>query len=276
MENFKSLPFTRPTIIAAASLLEGKYHANFDMMALRVGLDQLMQSNSGASLKSKSVLLAQTVLRMPNTIVETLEGPVMLCEAVVREAVQLVEREAYSPNPSQVAFERALARDGYVIAWEEGVVAPWLRRALPSELDLPATDDEVRTILKEFNFDTPIGHLTQAIDSHTQGRWAAANSQLRTFLESLFDELSSRLFGTEASQLATSENRRALLASKGFVSVARNEWSQDGKSFIPGLFKMLHTEGSHPGLSDEDHSTLRLHLALVTARAFLRRAKYLT
>jgi len=37
---------------------------------------------------------------------------------------------------------------------------------------------------------------------------------------------------------------------------------------------MLHTEGSHPGLSDDDRSTFRLHLILITARTFLRRLKY--
>jgi hypothetical protein len=37
---------------------------------------------------------------------------------------------------------------------------------------------------------------------------------------------------------------------------------------------MLHTDGSHPGLSDEDHSTFRLHIVLVTARTFLRRLRY--
>ena len=33
---------------------------------------------------------------------------------------------------------------------------------------------------------------------------------------------------------------------------------------------MLHTDGSHPGLSDQDHSTFRLHLALIAGRALLR------
>jgi hypothetical protein len=37
---------------------------------------------------------------------------------------------------------------------------------------------------------------------------------------------------------------------------------------------MLHTHGSHSGLSDEDHSTFRLHLVRVTARTFLRRLTY--
>jgi len=65
-------------------------------------------------------------------------------------------------------------------------------------------------------------------------------------------------------------------ALAGFAPLAetRNEWTQDGKSYINGLFKMLHTDGSHPGLSDEDHSTFRLHIVLVTARTFLRRLRY--
>ncbi|WNO54117.1 hypothetical protein [Stakelama saccharophila] len=65
-----------------------------------------------------------------------------------------------------------------------------------------------------------------------------------------------------------------MLANKGFLATDRNEWTQDGKNFINGLFKMLHTDGSHPGLSDEDHSTFRLHLVIVSARTFLRRLTY--
>jgi hypothetical protein len=65
-----------------------------------------------------------------------------------------------------------------------------------------------------------------------------------------------------------------LLADAGFLAKGRNEWTNDGKSYIHGLFKMLHTHGSHPGLSDEDHSTFRLHVVLVTARTFLRRLRY--
>ncbi|MER8451227.1 hypothetical protein NKG60_14615 [Mesorhizobium sp. M1428] len=78
----------------------------------------------------------------------------------------------------------------------------------------------------------------------------------------------------EAAQRPSSENRRALLAEIGFLAADRNEWTQDGKNYVNGLFKMLHTEGSHPGLSDEDHSTFRLHVVLVTVRTFLRRLTY--
>ena len=52
----------------------------------------------------------------------------------------------------------------------------------------------------------------------------------------------------------------------GFLSTDRKEWNADGKSYINGLFKMLRPDGSHPGPSNEDQCTFRLHIVLVTAR----------
>lgn len=146
-----------------------------------------------------------------------------------------------------------------------------LRAALPEEVDLPATDDEVHQLRKHFNFVVPMGHFDQAIEAHTRGDWAAANSQTRSFLEGLLNDIAVQIEPQKASQQPSSENRRALLAECGFLSKGRNEWTADGKNYVNGLFKMLHTDGSHPGLSDEDHSTFRLHLALITGRALLRR-----
>ncbi len=105
----------------------------------------------------------------------------------------------------------------------------------------------------------------------TRGDWAAANAQMRTFLEGLLDDIARHEFPADVENRKTSENRRTLLAEKGFLSSSRNEMTTDGKSFFSGLFKMLHSDGSHPGLSDEDHSTFRLHLVLVTSRTVLRR-----
>ncbi|RUV82277.1 hypothetical protein EOA46_30925 [Mesorhizobium sp. M1A.F.Ca.IN.022.05.2.1] len=92
-------------------------------------------------------------------------------------------------------------------------------------------------------------------------------------MEGLFDDIARQIDPAGAARAQTAENRRALLASDevGFLSIKRNEWTPDGKNFLKGLMKMLHTEGSHPGLSDEDQCTFRLHIALVTARMFLRR-----
>ena len=195
-----------------------------------------------------------------------------LGEAVVRQAAQLAKQD--SDHALQTAFARGLARDGYVLTSGDCGGDASIRAALPTQIQLPQTDDEVHQLLKSAGFATPLGHLDQAIEAHTRGDWAACNSQLRTFLESLFDDIARNVRPQEAAQRPSSENRRALLAEIGFLAMDRNEWTQDGKNYINGLVKMLHTEGSHPGLSDEDHSTFRLHVVLVTARTFLRRLAY--
>ena len=166
-----------------------------------------------------------------------------------------------------------LARDGYVVSFDDED-HPALRAALPEELGLPAVDDEVHQLLKHFGFFEPLGHLDQGIEAHTRGDWAAANAQFRTFLEGLFDDIARHCEGADKTAALSSENHRQRLAKIGFLAEDRNEWTPDGKNYINGLFKMLHTDGSHPELSDEDHSTFRLHVVLVTARTFLRRLYY--
>jgi len=262
-------PFTRPTLVAATEMLEGHTQASFDQMTLRLGLENEVSAGAGISVAKKCGQLGRLVVQREAAVIDTLQGRMTLGEAVVREAVLLV-----SPSfeaPVQTAFLRGLARDGFVVEFDDRRKNPTLRAALPEEVDLPATDDEVHELLKIYQFVTPKGHLEQAIDAHTRGDWAACNAQLRTFLESLFDDLACRVDPTRAAQLPSSENRRALLADRGFLTTDRNEWTADGKNFVNGLFKMLHTDGSHPGLSDEDHATFRLHVVLVTARTFLRR-----
>jgi len=187
----------------------------------------------------------------------------------VRESIHLLRSEEVGLQATPL--ERSLARDGFVVEAGDHGAPHRLRAALPEEIRLADTDDEVRQLLKSFSFAVPLGHLDQAIEAHTRGDWAACNGQLRTFLESLFEDIAFRLNPDEAGALQSSENRRELLARMGFLSTDRNEWSRDQKAYLNGLLKMLHTEGSHPGLSDEDRATFRLHVVMVTARTFLRR-----
>ena len=173
-------------------------------------------------------------------------------------------------EPAEARLRRALALDGFVPIWDELDQKLTLRGALPPSFAVTAADDEVHELLRVMVFPIPEGHLTQAIDAHARGDWAAANSQIQTFFESLLNEVALRL-SLDPDSTMSSENRLSALASAGFLSQARNEWSQDGKNYVNGLFKMLHTEGSHPGLSDEDHCTFRLQVVLMTSRMFLRR-----
>ena len=266
----KDHPFTRPTIVAAVEFLGAVLtQAKFDQVIVRLGLNNDIALGSPKSVTAKSALLAHAITQRAAHVVSTVNGQMTLAEAVVRIAVEM--SVATYARPEQAPFLRGLALDGYVVSWDEDPHTPLLRAALPDEVDLPAADNEVHQLLKHFGFTVPLGHLDQSIEAHTRGDWAAANSQVRSFLEGLLSEIAVRIDPEKASQLPSFENRRTFLVTCGFLSADRNECTADGKSFIPDLFRMLHTDGSHPGLSDEDHSTFRLHLALITARVLLRR-----
>lgn len=268
-------PFTRPTIVAANEFISeaAQRHTEINKIVLRLGLESEIPTDTTLGIEKKCDRLGRIILERLTDVVQTLDGTVSLAEAFVREAVGFADQTSASTRQSDLL--RGLARDGYVVVWGEWRVPPSLRMALPDEIDLPATDDEARALLKHFGFAVPLRHLELAIEAHTRGEWEAANAQLRTFLEGLFNDIARHIDPAKADMLQSGVNLRQMLAdnSIGFLAVDRKEWSSDGKNYVEGLFKMLHTDGSHPGLSDEDHCTFRLHIVLVTARTFLRRLR---
>lgn len=263
-------PFSRPTVVAATELLEQHTQARFNQAVVRLGLENDVSQDTTVSVGKKIAVLGKVVVARADQVLQTVDGPVTLAEALVREAAQLAIPA--STDALHTDFLRGLARDGFVLVppANSGQRAS-IRAALPGEIHLPTTDDEVHDLLKQFGFATPLGHLDQAIDAHTRGDWAACNGQLRVFMEGLFDDIARHIDPPQAAQLPTAENRRAMLATERFLDASSNEWSGDGKAYVNGLFKMLHTQGAHPGLSDQDHSTFRLHVVLVTAGMYLRR-----
>ncbi|MDI4664434.1 hypothetical protein K9U40_08860 [Xanthobacter autotrophicus] len=251
----RTQPFTRPTIVAANEFLAEsiRTHTQINKIVLRLGLETEIPDDTSLGIEKKCDRLGRTILDRVSVPVETLDGRFSLAEAFVREAVSLAEQSSSSARQRNLL--RGLARDGYVVVWGGWREAPNLRAALPEEVDLPAADDEVRGLLKQFGFTVTLRHLDQAIEAHTRGDWEAANAQLRTFLEGLFNDIARSINPSRAARLQEGANMRQMLADTS----------------IEGLFKMLHTDGSHPGLSDEDHCTFRLHVVLVTGRTFLRR-----
>jgi hypothetical protein len=179
--------------------------------------------------------------------------------------------DSYHRENPEVAFPalvRSLKQDGYVI---EGLK---LKGILPSDLPIAQQKDEMISLLERYQFDTAKGHFEQAVSAHTRGEWASANAQLRSFIESLFDSIATLLNNNQPSNLTSSHARRESLAtmSPPFFIEELKEWEVGGKDgFIQGFWRRLHASGSHPGLSDEEDCTFRLHIVIVTASHFLRR-----
>ena len=254
--------FKRRTLIAAANCLADN-HAEFDNLMLQWELEDRVPRSG--SLQQKANDLITYALSHPQ---HSTEDEVNVWD----EMIELVARKAVSwpDHPTYAEFVRTLKRQGYELG-DENVA---IRAALPPIADLPEAEDEVYALLDEFGMTVEKGHLDQAIKNHARGDWAAANGQIRTFMQGIFDEIAKQLEPNQSAKL-TSENRRQSLAniSPPFFQDSLGEWTSDGKNFVNGLFKRLHGQGPHPGLSDEDDCTFRLHLVLIVARHYLRRAR---
>ena len=125
-------PFSRPTLIAAVEMLEGHSQARFNQMVLRLGLEEEIGSGTAVSIAKKCDILGRIVVQRSDQIIETLEGAMTLSEAVVREAVELLSAEPRFPR--EMTLGRGLARDGYVVSFDDHGRDPKLRAALPSEV----------------------------------------------------------------------------------------------------------------------------------------------
>lgn len=261
------MPFSRKTIMRAVdALVTG--NADMDGLELEFALNA-----PGYTVQDRVNSLTRLLIDDPNRVY----AGENVAEALVRRAVEVLVLRARRANMRGLYEQEmdvradpiwnALKRDGFTLDENEH-----LQPTMPPAINVPATDDEVHMLLDRFGFATSKGHLDEAVACHTRGNWAAANGQIRTFVESLLDEIAIRLDPTSAA-LATSENRRQRLAvlAPPFLQTDLNEWDGTGKNFTNGLLKRLHANGPHPGLSDEEDCTFRLHLVLLCGRLFLRR-----
>jgi hypothetical protein len=264
--------FSRSTIIEACATLESLTHAQIDRFLLRFGLENIAPQNVGSKVDRTNALIKH-LIENPDSI-----GPsgANLTYEIIQNIVAR-KTEAFStgwyPRDESIEDEipkliHSLKRDGYTIT-EDG-----LKVILPEDIQLAEKNNELDSLLRTFGFNTAQGHLNQALSAHTRGEWAAANAQMRAFIEGLFDSIAELLVSEGQTLPATSHGRRELLArlTPPFISPSLNEWEIGSKGgFLQGVWQRLHPQGSHPGLSDEEDSTFRLHLVVLVAWHYLKR-----
>lgn len=137
---------------------------------------------------------------------------------------------------------------------------------------LPAVDDEVHELLKRFGFVTPMGHLDQALQSHGNGLWAAANGQILSFVMELIDEIAEKLppeHGVDAARrraLELAGDRAAAVRARGAERMGRAGGRVPRSVASPP--PSAGAASRPPGWED---STFRLHIAFIVGRTLLRR-----
>lgn len=266
--------FSRRTWLSAINVIEEA--ANFPQAKLTSFIIDLGSEvrhavrDEGVSAVRRLNDLREFIDDNPDYLTE--DGPIQA--VIIEKALSLIPRAnaAYAwaqvapPTASQSRLIHLLEQDGFAV--RDGTLAP----ALPTDLGLPETQSELFRLLDQHNLPTPKSHLEQAIENHARGNWSSANGQLRNFLEGLLDEIAVRI-NPAAAEIRPGHDRRTQLSlgSPPFFSTELGEWSVDGKNFVNGLMKRLHPAGAHPGLSDEEDSTFRLHIVLLTGRLFVTR-----
>lgn len=257
--DFPAIDVLEPTLI----------HADMSRFLLKAGQEiKSAVRGEGTSIKKRLNDLVEFVDNHPDYLTD--DGPLEML--IINEAVDRLlpyyelpyQSELPELPPIMDTFRLRLQQDGFVFA--DGSLRP----KLPVDIGVPGMESELIQLLEAHGFSTAKGHLEQAFDAHADGNWASANAQIRTFVDALFDKIAEKL-DPNTRTVGSGHPRRDKLAKLGFFDTSLNEWEYGGKGFINGLIRRLHPQGPHPGLSDEDDSTFRLHLVLLTALLFLRR-----
>jgi hypothetical protein len=251
--------FSRNTIVEIIDALGLSAHADIESFLIRFEMEE---ADNHSTLDPRKLDIVKYLIENPNK-----KGPYG-ANLVFEIAEFLLENNRH--RDLEEAFPRlvrSLKRNGYIIEDSK------LKTILPEKIHLAEAEDELTTLLKRFKFTTAKGHFEQALSAHTRGDWAGANSQLRPFIESLFDSIAETLCSDKTKLPQTSHARKEFLTTLNppFLQTTLNEWEPTGKGFVQGFWYRLHPSGPHPGLSDEEDSTFRLHLVLIVANHNMRR-----
>jgi len=247
--------FSRTTIIKLVNALNFKTHSEVERFALEFALENEI---AGSYIKEKEAAIMLYLIQNPDA---TAPNGTPLGQAIVEH---LLLRFTGNSEPAEIFPElvNSLEHDGYILD-QKG-----LRRKLPDQIPITTQENELIELLNQFGFTVAKGHYEQAVAAHARGDWAAANAQLRSFVEEFLDRIAEAIV---PGSYSSGHERRVALAKAGFLKSDLNEWSDDGKGFFQGFWKRLHPQGSHPGLSEKDDSTFRLHIVIVTMHYIARR-----
>lgn len=251
--------FSRNTILEIIDALGFSAHADIESFLIRFEIEE---ADNHSTLDPRKLGIVKYLIENPDK-----KGP--YGANLVFEIVEfLVEKNRHRDFEELFPrLVRSLKRNGYII--DNGK----LKTILPEQLQLTKAEDELTSLVERFGFTTAKGHFEQALSAHTRGDWAGANSQLRPFVESLFDSIAETLCADKTKLPQTSHGRKEFLTTLDppFLQTLLNEWEPTGKGFVQGFWYRLHPSGPHPGLSDEEDSTFRLHLVILVASHYMRR-----
>ena len=196
--------FSPRTVLRTIQAFGFTTNAQVANLALEYGLDEVLGEGG---IEKKEARLAQHIARHPE--LEGPDGGALVHELIERVVAARCTRrwgDPLDPDEELPELVHSLKQDGFVLV--NGKLAPLLPEAVP----VAELCDELTRLLQEYGFEVALGHMEQGTDAHARGDWAAANAQLRTFIEELFDRIASLLSGGQTDGFGSSHQRREWLA----------------------------------------------------------------
>lgn len=239
------MPLSRRTLAALANSISNAHSAaTLDLLAYELDLET---AAVGPNKLTRSLGLVRALELQCNNAGS--EQP--LRELVVRTLQPLTAYQLQHHG----GLLASLRIDG--LRYENGALLP----DTPEPVALAPQVSALEQQLNARGLNVAVVHYRQAVDNLTAGQFEAANGSLRPFLESLFTGLCNRA----TNQTHTAANP-ALLHLRQQGLLAENEWN-----LCRSLWANCHTNGPHPGLSNEEEALFRLHFGTSLARYLLSR-----
>lgn len=205
-----------------------------------------------------------------------------MMNSVVRSLLNNVEqgRDEFDDEllefKSDPDFYRYLRLDGYDINFDKMCIV----ENISSYTNTQEKDDYITSFLKEYAFSTSLGHYHQAKSSYIGGNYAALNGQLRTFVESIFQDMAGYIKIRERDN-ENIKNINQIDAQQAMTIFAKceypiidinlNEYDANNTGYLQAFWKRLHPAGSHPGLPDLEEALYRFQLVVLTAELLIKR-----
>jgi hypothetical protein len=121
-------------------------------------------------------------------------------------------------------------------------------------MDINQHIEKIKKELNKRNLSITLNHFNQTISSIQQKNWESANGQIRSFLESLFNDVCRITLKSNK----TGGGARLALQNEGVIDETQ-------ANFLFSFMKLAHTKGAHPGLSNEAETTSRWYACLSLA-----------
>jgi hypothetical protein len=221
---------------------------------------------------------------------EARDGDETAARGLLRFATELVQKTVGNPEEPPTWFGELrddLLADGYELAWDGtpsrtvgtgstrfGIRGTIRYKILPTDAAPVPLAGEISALEAELSargYTSVLNHYRQAVDGFTNHKYESANGDLRTTLEDLVTHLAEDHTGYQRRQ-GSSQGGHAInhMIDGGHLP------ESDGGLLLRGLWKLTHTNGSHPGQSDSDEARFRMQVITAIARLLLKRFSAVT